>query len=107
MTDSDLMPQNKYRSRIEQQAARQLWLRGCVLAGVLGFVATGVLSVDLYRAQQRPELDVMPERINPNTASISAAASPRGAGFSIAAGSGKDSWHRAENVSEAGTVAGV
>ena len=70
MTDSDLMPQNKYRSRIEQQAARQLWLRGCVLAGILGFVAVGVLSVDLYRAQQRPELDVMPERINPNTASI-------------------------------------
>ena len=70
MTDSDFMPHNKNLSRIEQQAAKQLWLRGCVLAGVLGFVAGGMLSVNLYRAQQRPELDVMPERINPNTASI-------------------------------------
>jgi competence ComEA-like helix-hairpin-helix protein len=64
------MPQVNDLSRSEQQQARRLWFRGCVLAGIAGWAAVLVLSVNFYRAHQRPFLDVPPERINPNTASV-------------------------------------
>lgn len=47
-----------------------MWLRGCVLVGVAGLIAVGMLSANLYLAHRRPLVKAPPERINPNTASV-------------------------------------
>jgi len=70
MTDSDFMPQKNDLSRTEQQAELLLWSRGCILAAAAGLLAVLMLSINLYVAHQQPELNVSPERVNPNTASI-------------------------------------
>lgn len=54
----------------KQQQAMKLWMRGCFFAGAAGLLALTVYSARLYRRHRRPLLDVTPERINPNTASI-------------------------------------
>ena len=72
MTDADFIPHDAVSSRSDQER-KQLWLRGCVGVGVLGLMAVLMVSVNMYRvyrAHQRPMLDVTPERINPNTASM-------------------------------------
>ena len=64
------MTRNNSLTCSEQKQKVQLWLRGCILTGAIGLLAVSVLSADLYMAQQRPFLDVQPQRINPNSDSM-------------------------------------
>lgn len=64
------MTRNNSLTCSEQKQRAQLWLRGCILTGAIGLLAVSVMSADLYMAQQHPFLDVQPQRINPNTASV-------------------------------------
>ena len=63
------MPRKNSPTRLEDRRL-QLWLHGCALIGAVGLSAVLMMSVKLYRAQQRSPLAAPPERINPNTASV-------------------------------------
>jgi hypothetical protein len=56
-------------SRLAQERMG-VWLRGCLLVGLVALLMVTALSVQLYRSYRVCPLDVSPERINPNTASI-------------------------------------
>ena len=64
------MPQENELSRVTQQQTMRLWLGSCILSGAVGLLAVFLLAVNLYQSHNKPMLDVSPERINPNTASM-------------------------------------
>ena len=72
MTDAGFyyMPREKNLSRLEQQQAMNLWTRGCLVVMVVGMLGLAIVSTRLFELHQNPYLNVTPERINPNTASI-------------------------------------
>ena len=64
MTGSD------FSNRSEQSQKMTLWTRGCLLAAGLALLSLVVILAALYGANRQPPLEVSPQRINPNTASM-------------------------------------
>ena len=53
-----------------QSQKRELWTQGCLVASVVGLLMLMGMLVSLCKANCQPPLQVPPQRINPNTASM-------------------------------------
>ena len=56
--------------RLKQSQKMTLWTRSCILAA--GFALSGlmVMLAAMYETHRQPSLETLPQRINPNTASM-------------------------------------
>ncbi|MCI0498713.1 MAG: helix-hairpin-helix domain-containing protein [Planctomycetales bacterium] len=52
----------------QRQQKLLLWVRGCLLAAGVGLLGILAAAMPLCVSYQKPPLEVLPERINPNTA---------------------------------------
>lgn len=64
------MPHKIFSSRSEQSQKRTLWTRSCLLAAGLALSGLMVMLTVLYGTHRQPPLEALPQRINPNTASM-------------------------------------
>jgi DNA uptake protein ComE-like DNA-binding protein len=55
---------------LQRQQKLLLWARECILAAGVSLLGLIVLAINVYVSSQKPPLEVQPERINPNTASM-------------------------------------
>ena len=86
----------------ERQQKTAFWIRGCLLVGLIGLLMTAGLFADLCLMHRRPCLNVSPERINPNTASMASLVRLPG----IGRGRAVDVIHYRENQGQNGPVFG-
>ena len=53
-----------------KQSQMTLWMRSCVVIAMAALLILAAMFASLYRADCQPPLEVLPQRINPNTASL-------------------------------------